>query len=403
MTANVSNVQVTCSTNTFTVAGAVSGLASGQQVTLQNNGTNPVTVTANGSFNFSTPVAYNGSYAVTIGTQPTGQTCSVSNGSGGGITGSVTNVSVVCSANTYTIGGSAAGLALGSQLTLLNNGSNPLTLSSTDLSFTFSTAIPFGGSYSVTVGTQPVGQICSVTNGTGTNVSGNINNVSVACNLSTPQVSSGNLYVSEFPLGPFDLVNKQTGVLTAQSATSCGAISSSALGPDGRAIGTKSDGTFYRFDPVGGSCQYLFTAPEWLSQIAIASDGSIVGMSQATTFGARQIYRFSSSGTVLSKVALTGPTSMGGFAYAPDGNIYGDAINGINNVGWYFLNPLTGQLSLVASGNQLGLSQICIDSAGIAYGVSFGTLYKYTASTGVLIDKTVLQNSLSGLAAIVCR
>ena len=52
------------------------------------------TVNADGSFSFATPIAYNGSYSVTVGTQPVGQECSVSNGSGSGISASVSNVSV---------------------------------------------------------------------------------------------------------------------------------------------------------------------------------------------------------------------------------------------------------------------------------------------------------------------
>ena len=44
----------------FTVSATVNGLYSGKQVTLQNNAGNSTTVNANGSFTFSTPVAYNG-------------------------------------------------------------------------------------------------------------------------------------------------------------------------------------------------------------------------------------------------------------------------------------------------------------------------------------------------------
>ena len=161
VTANVTNVAVTCSTNTYTIGGTVSGLAAGQQVTLNNNGANPTTVTANGAFTFSTPVTFNGSYAVTVGTQPTGQTCTVANGSGAGVTANVTNVAVTCSTNTYTIGGTVSGLAAGQQVTLNNNGANPTTVTANG-AFTFSTPVAFGGSYAVTVGTQPTGQTCTV-------------------------------------------------------------------------------------------------------------------------------------------------------------------------------------------------------------------------------------------------
>ena len=87
---------MTCSNSTYSISGLLSGLGSGKQVTLQNNAGNPTTVNANGSFTFSTPVAYNSSYAVTVGTQPTGQICTVSNGTGSGVVANVSNVGVTC-------------------------------------------------------------------------------------------------------------------------------------------------------------------------------------------------------------------------------------------------------------------------------------------------------------------
>ena len=53
-------------------------------------------VGSNGAFTFATPVAFNGSYAVTVGTQPTGQVCTVSNASGSGVTTNVSTVQVNC-------------------------------------------------------------------------------------------------------------------------------------------------------------------------------------------------------------------------------------------------------------------------------------------------------------------
>jgi DNA-binding beta-propeller fold protein YncE len=73
-------------------------LSNGQQVTLQNNGADALTVTSNSSFVFSQPVALNGSYSVTVGTQPKGfKWCSVTaNPSSGSVTSNVTNVTVSC-------------------------------------------------------------------------------------------------------------------------------------------------------------------------------------------------------------------------------------------------------------------------------------------------------------------
>ena len=113
----VTGVAVVCATDTFTIGGAVTGLTSESQVTLLNDGANPVTTT-DGSFSFSTPVAASGAYNVTVGTQPTGQTCTVTNGSGLASAMNVTNVAVACAANTYTIGVSVTNLETGGQLVL---------------------------------------------------------------------------------------------------------------------------------------------------------------------------------------------------------------------------------------------------------------------------------------------
>jgi hypothetical protein len=79
----------------------------------------------------------------------------------------------------YTVGGSVTGLAAGQSVVLLNNAGNSTTVNS-NTSFTFSTAINSGGAYAVTVGTQPTGQTCTVTNGSGT-VSANVTNVTLTC------------------------------------------------------------------------------------------------------------------------------------------------------------------------------------------------------------------------------
>lgn len=80
---------------TYSVGGTVSGLASGQSVVLQNNGSDDLTVGANGGFNFATEVDADTNYVVTVITQPASQSCAVSNGSGTA-TADVTDVAVSC-------------------------------------------------------------------------------------------------------------------------------------------------------------------------------------------------------------------------------------------------------------------------------------------------------------------
>ena len=49
---------------------------------LQDNGGDNLSVSANGSFTFATALASGAAYNVTVKTNPSGQTCSVSSGSG---------------------------------------------------------------------------------------------------------------------------------------------------------------------------------------------------------------------------------------------------------------------------------------------------------------------------------
>jgi hypothetical protein len=84
--------------NSFTVSGTVSGLT-GTGLVLQNNNADDNTVTANGSFTFTTTIVTGLNYAVTVKTQPNTptQTCYVNNGSGTMGSANVTNVNIFCS------------------------------------------------------------------------------------------------------------------------------------------------------------------------------------------------------------------------------------------------------------------------------------------------------------------
>jgi hypothetical protein len=185
VTANVTNVNVTCSDVTFPIGGTVSGLNSGASVVLTNNGGDAVTVAANGTFAFPTSVASNGSYAVVVATGPTGETCTVSNGQGAGVVAAVTNVAVTCSPITYAISGSVTGLASGQQVTLQNNGGDSQTVTANG-PFAFAVPVAFNGSYAVTVNAQPTGQTCTVSpNGAASGIAADVSTIVVTCSTNT--------------------------------------------------------------------------------------------------------------------------------------------------------------------------------------------------------------------------
>lgn len=81
---------------TYTIGGSISGLSVTKTVVLQNNGGNNLTLSANGAFTFSTALNDNAVYAVTVLTQPAGQTCAVGVGNGSVSGANVTTVTVNC-------------------------------------------------------------------------------------------------------------------------------------------------------------------------------------------------------------------------------------------------------------------------------------------------------------------
>ena len=189
--ANVTTVGVGCLNNpppTYTVGGTLSGLNG--TVVLQDNGGNNLSLSTNGAFTFSTALASGAAYSVTVLTQPSGQTCTVTNGAGTINGAKVTNVTVSCTTVTpqsYTVGGKISGLSA-SGLVLLDNGADSLAVSSGAASFKFPAALKNGSTYAVTVKTQPAGETCSVANGAGTISNANIGNVAVTCLKNSPWV-----------------------------------------------------------------------------------------------------------------------------------------------------------------------------------------------------------------------
>jgi hypothetical protein len=177
----------------FTIGGSVTGLSG--TVVLQNNGGDNLSLTASGNFTFATKLAKDAAYAVTVLTQPAGQICTVTSGSGTA-TDKVTAVSVDCLAQwkgTKQLGGAGAE-ALGQSIALDTRGNvyvagdtsgwlDGNTLTGT--SDTFVTKYNLAG---VRQYTQQMGVI-----------GGEANGRSVATD------TSGNVYVAGYTSGKLDL------------------------------------------------------------------------------------------------------------------------------------------------------------------------------------------------------
>ncbi|AKU94129.1 hypothetical protein AKJ09_00793 [Labilithrix luteola] len=190
--ASVTNVVVTCTTNTYKVSGKVMGLA-GAGLVVKNNGGDAITLSpaatdgAAVDFTFSKAIASGEDFEVTVETQPSSptQSCVVTGGEGTVVAGDVATVAINCTTNTYTVGGTVTGLK-GSGLVLQNEDGDDLPINATG-TFAFVKQVASGKRYSVKVKTQPGApeQTCEVTSNTGTVTNANVTDVAVDCTTNT--------------------------------------------------------------------------------------------------------------------------------------------------------------------------------------------------------------------------
>jgi hypothetical protein len=206
-TANVANVVVTCAEQAFPLGGSVDGLTTSGLVLA--NGSDMVAVAANATtFTFPSLVAAGSSYAVTVSTQPTGLACSVAKGTSTMPASDVTTVAVTCTDQPFTLGGTISGLTT-SGLVLIN-GNDTLMVSANATTFTMPTAVDFGGSYTLSVHTQPTGLTCSFSSSghaapsSGTMPANNVTNAALVC---SPQSYALGGTVSGLTSGTLTLAN----------------------------------------------------------------------------------------------------------------------------------------------------------------------------------------------------
>ena len=191
---------VTITLPTYTIGGTTSGLTG--TVVLQNNGGDNESVST-GSFTFDAALADSAAYAVTVLTQPSGQTCVVSNGSGTVASANVTNVSVSCSNDDSTAPVRSAGSPSGSQ----SAGTTQVTLSlTTNENATCKYSTSAGTAYSsmtdtfsTTAGTSHSSTITGLSNGNSYNYyvrctdgsNANSDDYTISFSVTSPSSSGG--------------------------------------------------------------------------------------------------------------------------------------------------------------------------------------------------------------------
>jgi hypothetical protein len=180
--ADITSVQISCSTSNFTVGGAINNLA-GTGLVLQNNGGDDLRIDTGSTFTFATGVPSGAPYNVTVAAQPTGpaQQCEPANNTGTVTNANVSSVQINCVTTEFSIGGTVSGLT-GSQLHVQLNGGTPFPIGA-DGVYTFPTSLPNGTPYTVTIAQNPVGpaQICTPINFVGIVNGADVENVDITC------------------------------------------------------------------------------------------------------------------------------------------------------------------------------------------------------------------------------
>ncbi|SDG16038.1 MULTISPECIES: hypothetical protein [unclassified Duganella] len=175
----------------YTVQGTISGLNNSGLV-LTNNGGDDLSVPIGAtSFAFPKQIGYGTTYNVAIKSDPAHMTCNWNTANVGSAGYNVSiQMALVCSQNSYSLGGQISGLTAAADgtarsITLTNGSSGSVTISSGSATngaadFVIGT-VADGQSYGVTFVDSNNGLTCSVTNGVGIMHETAISNIVVVC------------------------------------------------------------------------------------------------------------------------------------------------------------------------------------------------------------------------------
>jgi N-acetylneuraminic acid mutarotase len=173
-----------------------------------------------------------------------GVTLTVAGCGGSSSTSSSTITTIIPAITNYTVGGTISGLTVSN--VVLANGSATVSIAAGVGAWVFPSSFTPGSSYSVTVQTQPVGELCAVTSGGSGMNTGDVGNVTVTCGFGK--------WTSE---GGLTTVNA-SGLYGTQGTASAGSA------PGARywsSSWTESSGNFWLFGGVGydssGATGYL--------------------------------------------------------------------------------------------------------------------------------------------------
>jgi uncharacterized repeat protein (TIGR03803 family) len=383
---NVASVVIACADQSYTVGGTISGLTSSGLVLVNGSDTRAVN-SSSSSFTMPTAVAYTSAYAVTVQTQPTGLTCSVSNGTGTVGSAAVTNITVTCSANTFTVGGSISGLAA-SGLVLLDNGGDAIPPSANATQFTMNTGVAYGSAYTITVQTAPMGLVCSVSNGTGVMGAADVTSVSIGCvpNFSLLYSFAGSLSDGADPY--HTLIQASDGDFYGTTL----------------AGGTSNAGTIFKITPSGTETLLYSFAGTPFAGLVQGSDGNVYGTTATGgSSGRGTVFKITPSGTetVLYSFPAGSSDPYTGLIQGSDGNFYGTTgAGGASDDGTVFELTPSGTETVLHAFPKVGSSDGEIPYAGLIQG-SDGNFYGTTYFGGSSAFGAVFKVTPSGTETVL--
>jgi 6-phosphogluconolactonase (cycloisomerase 2 family) len=429
-TVDLTTIAVSCVTSSYSLGGTVSGLA-GTGLVLQEATSKqtfgPITFSGSSSatFSFAKQLLSGAAYQISVTAQPTklNQTCAVQNNTGSGVIGSsaVDTVQVNCVTNRYGISGSIDGPAASNTVGLvLYDDINGTQAVITGTTFTFpypNGGIPDGGSFHITMQELTdtytnADSHCLIPNSsTGGIISGaNVTAIEVTCrylssgfaaigqgdSLSTPP-TTGNL-----AFFVFDTISGAVGtdISVATSDSSPTAIVSGAGTATGGLAGSNSSAVVY-VGNGGSSSVSTFD----LTQFAYIHEGLIIPMlhitlaqADSTSSGSVSTLARDPTGSFLYAAnadnafisSFTIPASNSGL---PGNRVDSPIAEWTNNATSLLFNS-TGDYAYLFYGGTFALfsrtltsgalTQINIDSAITAGGLTPGTTYGLHAASGAV-------------------
>jgi 6-phosphogluconolactonase len=392
----------------YTVGGTVTGLRVSGLV-LQDNGGDNLTFSSNGTFTFTSGIDQGGAYSVTVLTQPSGQTCSVHNGSGTIGTADISNVIVTCTGP-------------GRYAYVANETSNTISAYSIDASSGALTPIagsPFAatGTTPVAVAVDPNGAYLYVANSGSNDVSVySIDDTTGVLTAVGEPVGSGN--------GPFALlvdpsdqflfvINKTDNTVAVFETGSGGSLtaiggSPFAVGSEPTSLSTDPGGNFlyvtdyaqnavaaFSIEPGGGTLAGIggspFTAGSGALSVAVDPTGTFAYVANET---GKSVSMYSLDSDTGALAALSGsPMATGANAESAAVDPAGKFLlvsTAANELTSYAITPASGALTAIATvgTGTFPLSVVIDPSGAFAYVANENSadvsVYALDAATGAL-------------------